>query len=163
MKSKKLLFALIGIVLLSALATVSAGAMLGDANGNGKIDAKDYMMVKRHVLGTYELTGDQLTAADVNGNGKIDAKDYMMVKRHVLGTYTIEQHTHVTEHHAAVNATCIQEGNTEYWSCTLCQAIFADSEGKNEITLNDTVIGTTQHTAVAVPAVDPGPAWPAAR
>ncbi len=63
--------------------------LLGDLDGNGKVEAKDYMMLKRHVLGTYQLTDTQKVAADVNLDGKTDAKDYMMVKRHVLGTYTI--------------------------------------------------------------------------
>ena len=63
---------------------------LGDVNGDGNIDALDYAMVKRHVLGTYTLTEDQIPAADINGDGNVDALDYAMVKRHVLGTFTIE-------------------------------------------------------------------------
>lgn len=59
--------------------------IVGDIDGNGKTDAKDYMMLKRVVLGTY--TVDSTAAADVDGDGKISAKDYMMLKRIVLGTY----------------------------------------------------------------------------
>ncbi len=61
----------------------------GDLNGNGSVEAKDYMMLKRHVLGSYKLEGAALAAADVDLNGKVEAKDYMMVKRHVLGTYDL--------------------------------------------------------------------------
>jgi|GEM_PF-1280508 len=62
----------------------------GDVDENGKIDAKDYLMAKRLVLGTYSATETQKQNADADGNGKVDAKDYLMIKRHVLGTYTIE-------------------------------------------------------------------------
>lgn len=63
--------------------------MLGDLDGSGKIDTKDYIFLKRAVLGTYTLTDKQKAAADVNGDGKINSVDYMQVKRHVLGTFVI--------------------------------------------------------------------------
>ena len=62
---------------------------LGDVNMNGKIDATDYLMIKRAFLGTYDLSDEQMILADVNGNGEIDATDYLMVKRAFLGTYVI--------------------------------------------------------------------------
>ena len=62
----------------------------GDVNMNGEIDATDYLMVRRAVLGMIELDAEQTRLADVNGNGKIDANDYIMVKRAFLGTYTIK-------------------------------------------------------------------------
>ncbi len=62
---------------------------LGDVNMNGKIDATDYLMIKRAFLGTYDLSDEQMVLADVNGNGEIDATDYLMVKRAFLGTYVI--------------------------------------------------------------------------
>ena len=94
MKLKRTLTLLLALCMLASAFAVFASAdsaMLGDVNGNGKIDAQDYMMVKRNVLGTFVIEESVLEAADVNGNGKIDAQDYMMIKRHVLGTYTIEQ------------------------------------------------------------------------
>lgn len=57
----------------------------GDASGDGKVTAMDYMLVKRHVLRKTELTGENLTAADVNGDGKVNPYDYMILKRVVLG------------------------------------------------------------------------------
>ena len=63
----------------------------GDADGNGRIDAKDYMMAKRCVLGSYIPTETQKMGADADGNGKVEAKDYLKIKSHVLGTYTIEE------------------------------------------------------------------------
>lgn len=61
----------------------------GDLDMNSKVDSKDYMMLKRVVLGSYTADDNQVLLADVNGDGKIGAQDYMMVKRHVLGTYEI--------------------------------------------------------------------------
>lgn len=61
----------------------------GDINGNGRIDANDYALVKRHWLGSYTIRGGAFDAADINGNGRIDVFDYYLIKRHVLGTYVI--------------------------------------------------------------------------
>ncbi|MBO5402911.1 MAG: CotH kinase family protein [Clostridia bacterium] len=75
--------------------TVKNGGMeytfivLGDINGNGKVDANDYMLVKRHFLGTYELDNIGFAAGDCNGDGKISANDYFIIRRHVIGTYDI--------------------------------------------------------------------------
>ena len=42
-------------------------------------------------------------------------------------------------------ATCTEAGNTEYWTCDRCGKYFSDAEGKNEITLEDTVIPAAGH------------------
>ena len=64
--------------------------IVGDINGNGKIDARDYLLLKRAYFGTYTLTCAP-EAADINGNGKIDARDYLLLKRAYFGTYTIAE------------------------------------------------------------------------
>ncbi|MBR4950406.1 MAG: dockerin type I repeat-containing protein, partial [Clostridia bacterium] len=61
---------------------------VGDVNMNGKIDARDYLLLKRAYFGTYTLQC-QMSVADINGNGKIDARDYLLLKRAYFGTYTI--------------------------------------------------------------------------
>lgn len=61
---------------------------LGDANGDGRVNAVDYMLVKRAVLGTFSL-GERTGYADVNRDGAVNAVDYMLVKRAVLGTYAL--------------------------------------------------------------------------
>ena len=60
----------------------------GDVDGNGICELRDYMMMKRAFLGTFELSADELARADVDGDGKLLALDYMKVKRYILGTYT---------------------------------------------------------------------------
>ena len=62
---------------------------LGDINGNGQIEATDYLLLKRYCLGTFRLADWQKAVADINGDGSINALDYMLLKRHVLGTYKI--------------------------------------------------------------------------
>ncbi len=63
-------------------ATYSAG----DANGDGKISAMDYVAVKNHIMGTKTITDDaKLKAADANGDGKISALDYVRIKNMILG------------------------------------------------------------------------------
>ncbi len=62
---------------------------LGDTNGNGKLDARDYFLAKRAYFGTYNLGGYHEQYADINGNGKIDARDYLLIKRAYFGTYTL--------------------------------------------------------------------------
>ena len=37
-------------------------------------------------------------------------------------------------------ATCTEAGNTEYWTCNICGKYFSDEDGKQEISLVDTVI-----------------------
>lgn len=74
----------------SALTDALLRLDLGDVNGDGKVDAIDYMQIKRHVLGTYAITA-RSEYADVNRSGRIDTTDYIIVKRHVLGTYVISR------------------------------------------------------------------------
>ena len=67
----------------------SAPEKRGDVDNNGAINALDYLLIKRHVLGTFKLSDVQLIVADVNRDGRLNALDYMLLKRHVLGTYVI--------------------------------------------------------------------------
>lgn len=64
--------------------------LLGDIDGNGKVEGTDYMLLKRHILGSRKLTEERLVPADINQNGKIESLDYILLKRAVLGTYTIK-------------------------------------------------------------------------
>jgi len=89
---EKIVFLILAGIMLISVIPFTAHAdipIVGDVSENGRIDAADYAMVKRAVLGTYLLSDEQVTTADVSGNGKVDASDYAMIKRHVLGTYSI--------------------------------------------------------------------------
>ncbi len=57
-------------------------AVPGDVNGDGKVNAVDYMMIKRYVES--KLTEEQLKAADINNDGVVDEDDYIAVKNKTL-------------------------------------------------------------------------------
>jgi hypothetical protein len=63
--------------------------ILGDMDGNGRIDSTDYMRIKAAFLDTFTLNHVEEAAADVDGNGRIDSTDYMRIKAHFLGTYNL--------------------------------------------------------------------------
>ena len=49
--------------------------LLGDVNGDGKINCLDNEMIMQSVTGTITLTAEQKVRADVNGNGSVTALD----------------------------------------------------------------------------------------
>lgn len=63
---------------------------LGDIDGNGLVEAYDYVLLKWHILGFLKLPEDWLVFADIDRNGQVEAFDYMLLKRHILGSYRIE-------------------------------------------------------------------------
>lgn len=61
----------------------------GDVSGNGQVDARDYLLLKRYVLGSLDFAAWQAIVADVSCDGNVDARDYLLIKSHVLGKYTL--------------------------------------------------------------------------
>ena len=56
-------------------------------------------------------------------------------------------HVHSLEYHPAVEATCLNSGNLEYWECTSgCKNLFADAEGTIYTSLSTIVIPAIGHT-----------------
>ncbi len=55
----------------------------GDANGDGEINAKDRMMLTRHLAKWTGYESVDMTAADVNNDGDVNAKDRMILTRHL--------------------------------------------------------------------------------
>ena len=58
----------------------------GDINNDGKVNAADYMLIRRHILNNPALTGTNLSKADLNKDGKVNALDYVLVRKIILGT-----------------------------------------------------------------------------
>ena len=46
----------------------------GDVNGDGDIDGRDYIVVKKFVLDTVDFTERQQQIADINGDGEVDTQ-----------------------------------------------------------------------------------------
>ena len=56
---------------------------------------------------------------------------------------------HTLTHTAAKAATCTEDGNIEYWTCSVCGKLFADAGATQETTVNDVNIPATgNHTYV---------------
>ncbi len=66
--------------------------VMGDCNSDGKVDAKDYIRVKRHILRTMTLEGLEYEAALIVGNAKPSARDYIVIKRYVLKTVKVSDY-----------------------------------------------------------------------
>ena len=62
-----------------------------------------------------------------------------------LAAVTIAAKGHTLTKTDGKPATCKDEGVTEYWTCTVCEKLFSDGEGKTEITQADTVIPVTDN------------------
>ncbi len=70
--------------------------------------------------------------SDEGGENEIDIKDTV-----------IPALTHNMSHTAAVEKTCTEDGNIEYWTCTKREKLYSDENGASEITLVDTVIAAS--------------------
>ena len=62
---------------------------LGDANGDGKITAADYVQIKNHIMKVSQLGELAKKGADVNKDGSITAADYVQIKNHIMKVSTI--------------------------------------------------------------------------
>ena len=59
--------------------------LYGDINGDGKISAMDYTLIKNHIMEVKRITQEnQKLTADVNGDGKISAMDYTLIKNDIM-------------------------------------------------------------------------------
>lgn len=95
MLKKTTAFLLVAVLLFSTITvfadTSDSKQRLGDINGDGEINAQDYLLCKRFALGTCVLDEVQRDCADVNEDGFIDGPDYILIKRHAFGNYVIAQ------------------------------------------------------------------------
>ena len=65
--------------------------IMGDVDGDGALMSYDYILIKRHFMGTYTLTGQYLEAALLSGREYVNVADYVLIKRAHFGTYVIQQ------------------------------------------------------------------------
>ncbi len=63
----------------------------GDADGNGKVNMRDSLAIKKHTAGTEGLSDILLLAANADGStdGKVNMRDSLTVKKSVAGTESI--------------------------------------------------------------------------
>lgn len=131
----------------------------GDLNGDGTVNGKDITLLRRNIVGSYEININEL-AGDVNSDGRLNGVDVTLIRRYLVG-YDVElkpgkpkcDHTMTSVAYKA--ATCTENGNIAYWHCSKCDKYFSNAEGTTEVTLENTVIPATGHTIVIDKAVPP--------
>lgn len=58
--------------------------MLGDVNGDGKVNSGDTLAIKQHIKLVKEMTNEAyLNAADINKDGKVNSGDSLIAKQHI--------------------------------------------------------------------------------
>ena len=129
----------------------------GDANGDKVVNGKDVTSIRRYIVGGYDQTINT-NAADVNEDGRINGKDVTLLRKYIVGDDiqlkpALSKCEHVMNAVAGKAATCIEDGNIAYWNCTKCGKYYVDAEGKEETSLENTVIAAVGHTVVTDPAV----------
>lgn len=66
--------------------------LYGDANGDGKINSVDLLVIQRHILEIEPLKEIYRKASNINKNGKKPTSvDLLLIQRHILGLQIIEQ------------------------------------------------------------------------
>ncbi len=67
--------------------------------------------------------------------------------------YVIPAAGHDLTHHAAVASTCTEDGNIEYWSCSVCEKNFGENNVKAETALDSVLDAKDGHSMTHVTAV----------
>ncbi len=85
---------LVGLIPTSVIASAAeslrnSSYIPGDVNGDGDVNAMDVNLLRRYIVGGYDVTIN-LLAADVNADGDINAQDVNNIRRHIAGGYGIE-------------------------------------------------------------------------
>ena len=63
----------------------------GDASGDGKVTAVDYVKIKNYIMGKTSLNNSYKEAANVNKDSKVNAVDYVKIKNYIMGKTSITQ------------------------------------------------------------------------
>ncbi len=59
--------------------------LTGDADGSGKLDILDVIIVNRAILGKEDISPDRISDIDFNGNNKPDAEDALIMMKKIVG------------------------------------------------------------------------------
>ena len=61
----------------------------GDVNGDGSVNLKDVVMIRRYIAGGWNVAIDE-KLADVNKDGSVNLKDVVMIRRYIAGGWNVE-------------------------------------------------------------------------
>ena len=86
MKNLKLTIAIISLMIsILNLSVTYASTLLGDVNGDGKVDSGDAILVLKAAVDTITLTPEQKIAADVSGDYSVNAYDAALILKYSAG------------------------------------------------------------------------------
>ena len=60
--------------------------IIGDVNLDDKVNALDYVVIKKYILNNQNLSQNAKYAADMNSDGNINAKDYVILRKKILSS-----------------------------------------------------------------------------
>ena len=63
--------------------------MLGDVNGDGKINSADLLKMVNHLNGSSKLSSNYKISADINSDGKVNSADLLKIVNHLNGSAKI--------------------------------------------------------------------------
>ena len=66
-----------------------SGRVAGDANGDGKLNLKDVVLIRRWMAGGWNATIDE-NLADVNGDRTVNLEDVVLLRRYLCGGWGVE-------------------------------------------------------------------------
>ena len=140
--------------------TFSANYIDKTGNYNDKTDVKLTVTVSSSV--TYTRVAAKAATCTATGNeeyyegsdGKYYTKSGDTYTETTLAAVTIAKTAHTLTAVAAVNAKCTTDGTKAHYKCEVCEKLFEDEKGENEVTADDLTVKATGHTLTAVAAVD---------
>ena len=110
---------------------------------------------------TWASSNTSAATIDSKGHVKAIAPGYTVITAtandgsNAKSSYGLSVKAHNLTHFEANEPTKEKPGNIEYYKCETCGKYYSDAEGKNEITLEDTVIPALKHVLTLVKAKEP--------
>ena len=123
------------------------------AEGYGPTDNGDGTYgVHKHV--DAEAVVENNVEPTCTAEGSYDEVVYCSVCKTELSreTVTTEKAAHQLKETPASNATCTENGNRAYWTCSVCGKFFSDAKGETEIAENSWIIASEGHELTDVEA-----------
>ncbi|MCD7749326.1 MAG: right-handed parallel beta-helix repeat-containing protein [Oscillospiraceae bacterium] len=103
-------------------------ALIADAEQDPAVNTVEITVTD----GDLELTGISTASTDVHINSTSSGTVIVNGTALTAGSEVIS--IHVLTHYEAKDAACTEDGNEEYWYCSVCGKYFSDADGTTEIT-----------------------------
>lgn len=114
-------------------------------NQNQKVEAHNYALTPDEPVAEDEEHPFDRWCSDKELTKAFDFDAVITEDVTVYAKFAEPEHEHTVEKTEAKDATCEEDGNIEYWTCTECGKIFKDEALTEEIELEDTVIPALDH------------------